>query len=58
MILLAGKRIGQNAGERGAAYRAVKAGISGLTRQLGIKWARQGIRTNAVPPGFTVTEGA
>jgi NAD(P)-dependent dehydrogenase (short-subunit alcohol dehydrogenase family) len=42
----------------GAAYCSVKAGIAGLTRQLGVEWARRGIRTNAVAPGFTVTEGA
>lgn len=42
----------------GAAYCSVKAGIAGLTRQLGVEWARRGIRTNAIAPGFTVTEGA
>jgi NAD(P)-dependent dehydrogenase (short-subunit alcohol dehydrogenase family) len=42
----------------GAAYCSVKAGIAGLTRQLGAEWASRGIRTNAVAPGFTATEGA
>jgi NAD(P)-dependent dehydrogenase (short-subunit alcohol dehydrogenase family) len=49
---------GRTAVDGGAAYCAVKAGIAGLTRQLGVEWARRGIRTNAVAPGFTVTEGA
>jgi NAD(P)-dependent dehydrogenase (short-subunit alcohol dehydrogenase family) len=49
---------GHSAVDGGAAYCAVKAGIAGLTRQLGVEWARRGIRTNAVAPGFTVTEGA
>jgi NAD(P)-dependent dehydrogenase (short-subunit alcohol dehydrogenase family) len=49
---------GRSAVDGGAAYCAVKAGIAGLTRQLGVEWARRGIRTNAVAPGFTVTEGA
>lgn len=44
--------------EGGAAYCAVKAGIAGLTRQLGVEWARRGIRVNSVAPGFTQTEGA
>jgi len=42
----------------GAAYCSVKAGIAGLTRQLGVEWAARGLRTNAVAPGFTITEGA
>ncbi len=49
---------GRRAVEGGAAYCAVKAGIAGLTRQLGAEWAGRGLRTNAVAPGFTVTEGA
>jgi 3-oxoacyl-[acyl-carrier protein] reductase len=49
---------GRSAVDGGAAYCAVKAGIAGLTRQLGAEWAGRGIRTNAVAPGFTVTEGA
>lgn len=49
---------GRSAVDGGAAYCSVKAGIAGLTRQLGVEWARRGIRTNAVAPGFTVTEGA
>lgn len=49
---------GHNAVDGGAAYCSVKAGIGGLTRLLGVEWARRGIRTNAVAPGFTVTEGA
>jgi gluconate 5-dehydrogenase len=35
-----------------AAYAASKAGLMGLTRELAASWGREGIRVNAVAPGF------
>jgi NAD(P)-dependent dehydrogenase (short-subunit alcohol dehydrogenase family) len=35
-----------------AAYAASKAGLVGLTRELAASWGRQGIRVNAIAPGF------
>jgi 3-oxoacyl-[acyl-carrier protein] reductase len=32
-------------------YGAAKAGVVGITRNLAVKWARKGIRVNAVAPG-------
>lgn len=38
------------------AYGASKAGIEQLTKSLAIAWAEDGIRVNAIAPGFIVTE--
>jgi len=41
---------------RNPAYGASKAGIEQLTKSLAIAWSEDGIRVNAVAPGFIVTE--
>lgn len=38
------------------AYATAKAGIGALTRHVATRWGREGIRCNAVAPGFTATE--
>lgn len=35
-----------------AAYTASKAGLLGLTRELAASWGGQGVRVNAIAPGF------
>ena len=38
------------------AYGASKAAVQQLTKSLAIAWAADGIRVNAVAPGFIVTQ--
>jgi meso-butanediol dehydrogenase/(S,S)-butanediol dehydrogenase/diacetyl reductase len=38
-----------------AAYTAAKGAVAALTRSLAIDWAADGVRANAVAPGFTLT---
>lgn len=39
-----------------ASYAAAKTGLIGLARELGMQWARHGIRVNALCPGMFPTE--
>ena len=38
-----------------AAYCASKSGVAGLTRTLGIEWARHGVCVNGIAPGVFIT---
>lgn len=39
-----------------ASYAASKAGLSGLTQELAVQWARHSIRVNSLAPGFFRSE--
>ena len=38
------------------AYATAKSGIGALTRHVASRWGKEGIRCNAVAPGFTATD--
>jgi len=38
------------------AYTTAKSGVAGLTRSMAVEWSGQGIRTNAIGPGWCQTE--
>jgi gluconate 5-dehydrogenase len=38
------------------AYTAGKAGLDGMTRQMAIEWAAQGVTVNAIAPGYFETD--
>jgi len=44
------------ASPRNPAYGSSKAGVEQLTKSLAVAWAAEGIRVNAIAPGFIVTE--
>lgn len=39
-----------------SAYTAAKGGLVNLTREMGLQWARKGVRVNAICPGWFATE--
>lgn len=39
-----------------ASYAASKLGLSGLTTELAVQWARHGVRVNTIAPGFFRSE--
>jgi NAD(P)-dependent dehydrogenase (short-subunit alcohol dehydrogenase family) len=39
-----------------AGYVASKSAVNGLTRELAVQWARDGVRVNAIAPGFFHSE--
>ena len=43
------------AGTRDPAYAASKAGVLGLTRNLGLRYGKEGVRANAICPGYIDT---
>jgi NAD(P)-dependent dehydrogenase (short-subunit alcohol dehydrogenase family) len=51
-IVNVGSLLSTHGGLGAAAYAASKAGLLGLTRALAAEYGRQGIRVNAIIPGF------
>jgi NAD(P)-dependent dehydrogenase (short-subunit alcohol dehydrogenase family) len=38
-----------------SAYIAAKRGLIGVTRAIGLEWARKGVQVNAIAPGYVET---
>jgi NAD(P)-dependent dehydrogenase (short-subunit alcohol dehydrogenase family) len=49
---IAGLKVTGEEGQHIVGYVAAKGGLMAITRELAAKWARRGIRVNAIAPGF------
>lgn len=47
--------LGSRGVPRRAGYSASKGGVEALTRSLAVEWGPEGVRCNAVAPGYTAT---
>lgn len=45
-----------NVPQKQTSYNTSKAGVSMMTRSLAVEWAEEGIRVNAIAPGYMRTE--
>lgn len=55
-IVLTSSILGARAGRARSAYSVTKAGVDALVRSIATSYGRQGIRCNAVAPGFVATD--
>lgn len=55
-IIMMGSMQAHSGAPSRAAYAASKTGLIGLTRALGVEWARHGINVNILSPGYIATE--
>ena len=55
-IVLTSSILGVRAGRARSAYSVTKAGVDALVRSIATSYGRQGIRCNAVAPGFVATD--
>ena len=55
-IVMIASRLGQVGWPELAHYSASKAGLLGLTKSMAREFGSQGVRVNAVAPGFTITD--
>lgn len=55
-IIMVGSMQAHSGAPSRAAYVASKTGLAGLTRALGIEWAKEGINVNMLSPGYFATD--
>jgi NAD(P)-dependent dehydrogenase (short-subunit alcohol dehydrogenase family) len=55
-IIMVGSMQAHSGAPSRAAYVASKTGLVGLTRALGVEWARHGLNVNILTPGYFETD--
>ena len=56
MIINVSSITGENPQKGNSIYAVSKSGLSHLTRQMALEWAKYGVRVNSIAPGYIRTD--